>query len=338
MWAELLINGEQIEIPCQQNETIEKVYTRCLSKRYQKPNLNAVSFLYNGKMAEPSKTLLQVMNPTDKNRNRLSIIVNKSDVGFVKHNNVICPECLENATLECKDFKYNLKCDNGHVFNNLTPFEFKKSQEIETSRIICDICKEKNLGDWDRGNFSRCLKCKLNICCEECQENHLSNFCKKQRSKHTIVNYNLEENNRCFEHNKQFNYVCEKCKKDLCDYCIEKHHCSKNKGRKNSRTEVIGKFKANKEYKSEINELIEKNVELTKVQKELSEKINSIITYLNDVKRYLNSFIEINSEMLEKCRISKFNNYKSFQNMKSINIEEAINDLKLINKNYNEFI
>ena len=207
MWVELLINGEQINIQCQPNETIEKVYSKCFSKFYQKPDINAVSFLYNGKMAEPSKTLLQVMNPTDKNRNRLSIIVNKTDDGFVKHNHIICPECLESATMECKDFKYNLKCDNGHVFNNLTPFEFKKSQEIETSRIICDVCKETNLGDWDGSNFSRCLECKMNICSEECQENHLQNFCKKKRNKHkdSIVNYNLEENsNRCLEHKKQF--------------------------------------------------------------------------------------------------------------------------------------
>ena len=335
MWVELLINGEQINIQCQQNETIEKVYSKCFSKFYQKPNLNAVNFLYDGKTADPSKTLMQVMNSSDKSRNRLSIIVNKTDDGFVKHYNVICPQCLESASVECKDYKYNLKCDNGHVFNNLTPFEFKKTQEIETSRIVCDICHEKNLGDWDAVNFSRCLECKLNICCEECKENHLNNLCQKKRAKHSIVNYNLEENCECIEHKKLFKYVCEKCKKDLCVDCIEKHRCSKNKGRKNSRKEVIGKFKEYEEYNSEINELIEKNTELTKVQKELSEKINSIINYLNDAKRYLNSFIETNTEMLETFRKSKFINYKMIQNMKSINIEETINDINLINKNDN---
>ena len=335
MWVELLINGEQINIQCQQNETIEKVYSKCFSKFYQKPNLNAVNFLYDGKTADPSKTLMQVMNSSDKSRNRLSIIVNKIDDGFVKHYNVICPLCLESASVECKDYKYNLKCDNGHVFNNLTPFEFKKTQEIETSRIVCDICHEKNLADWDAVNFSRCLECKLNICSEECKENHLNNLCQKKRAKHSIVNYNLEENYECIEHKKLFKYVCEKCKKDLCVDCIEKHRCSKNKGRKNSRKEVIGKFKEYEEYNSEINELIEKNVELTKVQKELSEKINSIINYLNDAKRYLNSFIETNTEMLETFRKSKFINYKMIQNMKSINIEETINDINLINKNDN---
>ena len=228
MWVELLINGEQINIQCQQNETIEKVYSKCFSKFYQKPNLNAVNFLYDGKTADPSKTLMQVMNSSDKSRNRLSIIVNKTDDGFVKHYNVICPQCLESASVECKDYKYNLKCDNGHVFNNLTPFEFKKTQEIETSRIVCDICHEKNLGDWDAVNFSRCLECKLNICCEECKENHLNNLCQKKRAKHSIVNYNLEENFECIEHKKLFKYVCEKCKKDLCVDCIEKHRCSKN--------------------------------------------------------------------------------------------------------------
>ena len=109
MWAELLINGQQISIQCQQNESIENVYTRCLSKFCQKPDLDSVNFLYNGKIAQPSMTLNQVMNPSDKNRNRLSIIVNKNDDGFVKHKNVICPECLEPILFECRNFKFYLK-------------------------------------------------------------------------------------------------------------------------------------------------------------------------------------------------------------------------------------
>lgn len=148
MWAELLINGQQISIQCQQNETIENLYTRCLSKFCQKPDFNGVSFLYNGKIAQPSMPLYQVMNSYDKNRNRLTIIVNKNEDGFVKHKDVICPECLEPILFECRNFKFYLKCENGHVFNNLSANEFNLLQEIEPSRIKCDICGEKDMGEW----------------------------------------------------------------------------------------------------------------------------------------------------------------------------------------------
>ena len=333
MYVELLINGENNPIQCQQDETIEKVYKRCLSKLYKKPDLNAVSFLYNGKLEEPSKTLIQVINPIDKSRNRLSIIVNKNDDGFIKHNNIICPECLENASVECIDFKYNLKCVNEHIFNNLSPEEFKKSQEIETSRIKCDVCKEKNMSDWNGEVFSRCLECKMNICSGECDENHLENICKKRKSKHKLVNFSLEDDNECFEHKKIFKYVCEKCEKDLCDDCVENHPCSQKKGRKNSRQFATRKFKSYKEYNFEIQEIIRKNEELIKVQKEFNEKINSIINHLYEVKRNLNSFIGTNTEILENFGKSKFKSYKMIQNIKSINIEETINEINLINKN-----
>ena len=340
MWAELLINGQQISIQCQQNESIENVYTRCLSKFCQKPDLDSVNFLYNGKIAQPSMTLNQVMNPYDKNRNRLSIIVNKNDDGFVKHKNVICPECLEPILFECRNFKFYLKCDNGHVFNNLSAKEFNKLQEIEPSRIICDICGEKNIGDWGGESFTQCLECKKKICSWECQEKHLENIGKKRKSKHSIVHYSIEKNNLCIEHKKEFKKVCEKCEKDLCDECVERHQCLGDKVRKNysKNKNIKGKYKEYKEYKEynqEIKEIIKKNENLIKVQKEFNDKINLMILHLNDVKRNLNSFIETNTDLLEKFKNSNTFNYKMMKNIRAINIQQTLDDIKYINQNEN---
>ena len=89
MWVELLINGQQISIQCEQNETIETVYTRCLTKLCRKIDLNNIQFLYNGKIVQPSIPLLDVITSNDKSRNRLSIIVIKNENKFNKNNNDI---------------------------------------------------------------------------------------------------------------------------------------------------------------------------------------------------------------------------------------------------------
>ena len=89
MWVELLINGQQISIQCEQNETIQTVYTRCLTKLCRKIDLNNIQFLYNGKIVQPSIPLLDVITSNDKSRNRLSIIVIKNENKFNKNNNDI---------------------------------------------------------------------------------------------------------------------------------------------------------------------------------------------------------------------------------------------------------
>ena len=89
MWVELLINGQQISILCEQNETIETVYTRCLTKLCRKIDLNNTQFLYNGKIVQSSIPLLDMITSNDKSRNRLSIIVIKNENKFNKNNNDI---------------------------------------------------------------------------------------------------------------------------------------------------------------------------------------------------------------------------------------------------------
>ena len=89
MWVELLINGQQISIQCEQNETIETVYTRCLTKLCRKIDLDNTQFLYNGKIVQSSIPLLDMITSNDKSRNRLSIIVIKNENKFNKNNNDI---------------------------------------------------------------------------------------------------------------------------------------------------------------------------------------------------------------------------------------------------------
>ena len=45
--------------------------------------------------------------------------------------------------MKIKDYKISLfECKNGHKIDNLSFDEFEKTQNIDLSKIICNICKK----------------------------------------------------------------------------------------------------------------------------------------------------------------------------------------------------
>lgn len=200
MWAEFIIEGEPINVQCQENDTIENAYLKCLTK-IQKKRENDIVFVYNGKVAETGLQIKDIINREDRNRKKLSIITDKSVSKTLKHKNIICPECFSEADLEFKDYKINLICENGHINNNLSVSEFRKKQEIDSSNIKCDECKKANLSGCLKGEFKRCVKCRQNICIE-CLESHLK-LSKQKHNKYCIVDYNID-NYECCIHKKPF--------------------------------------------------------------------------------------------------------------------------------------
>ena len=164
MWAEFYINGETITVPCRESEAINEIFPRCESKLQKKLDIQYVNFIYNGGMAQNNIPLTRVINQEDRKRNRLSILVNKNDIDQLDHIIITCPECNSEADLSWKDYKCKLRCPNGHFFNNLSVNEYEKTQELELSKIVCNICKKTKFGDDFPENFKRCYKCKINIC------------------------------------------------------------------------------------------------------------------------------------------------------------------------------
>ena len=195
MWAEFTIDGDNIKVQCQENDSIENLYAKCLAKIQKKQDEDIV-FMYNGKIAEPKLKIKDIINREDRARKKLSIITDKYVIRFVPHNNIVCPICFSEAYLKFKDYKIDLKCENGHINNNLLVKEYMKTQEIESIKIICEYCKKANLGNCKKGDFFRCVKCSLNICIN-CVRIHV----KEHNQKHNkyIDKFDLE-NYECYIH------------------------------------------------------------------------------------------------------------------------------------------
>ena len=315
MWAEFIIEGEPINVQCQENDTIENAYLKCLTK-IQKKRENDIVFVYNGKVAETGLQIKDIINREDRNRKKLSIITDKSVSKTLKHKNIICPECFSEADLEFKDYKINLICENGHINNNLSVSEFRKKQEIDSSNIKCDECKKANLSGCLKGEFKRCVKCRQNICIE-CLESHLK-LSKQKHNKYCIVDYNID-NYECCIHKKPFISFCESCQKDLCQDCKKKDH---NKHRILEFNKIL----------PDKNGIIIKKEKLKTAQKTLIEQIDSLIKCFNHIKVYMESYNKLISDILDGYDPMKIN-YKMINNIKSINFDETINDLKHINFN-----
>ena len=105
-------------------------------------------------------------------------------------------------------------CKNGHKTENILISEFEKTQMINISKIICDKCKNKNMGNVYNNEFYRCINCKNNLC----------PMCKKE---HNLNDNIIKYENLfyiCPEHGEAFISYCNNCKKNLCFTCEEKHN------------------------------------------------------------------------------------------------------------------
>jgi uncharacterized CHY-type Zn-finger protein len=58
---------------------------------------------------------------------------------------IICPICGESAKIKLNNYKISIyECKYNHNLNDLNIDEFKSSQIIDESKIICGICKDVN--------------------------------------------------------------------------------------------------------------------------------------------------------------------------------------------------
>ena len=57
-----------------------------------------------------------------------------------KSSHIICPECLDSASIKINKYKVSIKCKNNHNKNNILSKDFEKNQIIDESKIICNNC------------------------------------------------------------------------------------------------------------------------------------------------------------------------------------------------------
>jgi len=317
--VEFKYNGLSLVIQCNENEKLKNICQHfCKKAQIDK---NEIFFSYNGKAGSEFNeelTFNQMVNSTDKNENKMTILVNnineekgKKD-SIIKSNEIICPECGEICKIKFNNYKISLyDCKNGHERNNLSFDEYEKCQNKDLSKIICGKCNEKNMYNSFNKEFYKCIECNINLCL----------LCKSSHDKsHNIINYK-QINYICGKHNKEFMNYCTKCKINLCMFCNNEH--------KDHDTKFIGDLISNK------NELENKINEIKEFIDKFNNNIDEIIGIINEVKNNINKYYEIIKDIINNYNMKNIN-YETLSNLKEIyNNNDLIKDLKEINNDEN---
>ena len=312
--AEIIFNlkGNKTTIKCNINDKMKDIIEKFLKLIESKDD--HFYYFYNGIRINKELTFNEQANDLDKERKKLNILVyNFKD----KQNNILkpiskdikCPECGENCFIDFKNFKIKLYgCKNNHINDNILLYVYEDIIQDET-KLLCDICKDKNKGDFPENLFYICYTCNKNIC-PLCKSNHDNN--------HIVINY-ADRNYICNEHNETFNKYCKECNKDICIKCVNQHinhdifDLNKILIDENNMTETVKELKdLTDKFKNKVSEI---KIKLKK--RIMVIMVNMLITYYN-----------INNNIIHNFNKDK-QNYHVLKNMNTFkkNIENLINDL-----------
>ena len=258
----VIFNYEGVEtgIQCTSNDKMKKIILNFGQKRGI--DVKNLIFYYNGSIINEELELNKLENTFDKQRKIMNVLVYNKEGANIKNVNekskeIICPDCGENALVDINNNKFNIfGCINGHHLDNLSTKEFLESQNIDNSKIICDICKTNNKSGSFGNKFYYCLKCKSNLCV----------LC---NSVHDIEHKKIEYEQKNYFCRKHFlNYIkyCKQCKKNMCIMCDKEHT--------NHNTLFFGDIIVNKE--NYINQLLDLKNKIDKFQEEINSIINLI--------------------------------------------------------------
>ena len=337
MNIEFNFQDSNIVIQSTNEDSLESICQHFCTKANE--NYKDINFLYNGNILkeEMNKKIEDIANKLDIERKKVNIIAlkelesNTPKEEFIESKNIICPECGEISEIKSEDYRFNiLGCKNKHSSNDLEIDEFKKTQLIDISKVICDNCKNITKSSTHKNYFYRCNFCKMNLC-PLCKSKH-----QEDKKEHTIIKYD-EKLYICSEHNINYSCYCKNCNMDLCANCLgghQKHNIISyinliNENNINS----INLEESLKTIKTNLEEIKFRWEEFTKKFKENMEYFqkfysiyeNIILNYdpKNQTYQTLNNII-----YLKDCYI--FKNIKEINNLNDMNFFNEI-----ININYN---
>ena len=276
---------------------------------------NEMEFYVNGQVIDPEKTVGNYLLKVNEETMKVIVIKKqkKENKDVIEQSkDIICPDCKEPCRINMNDYKIKLyECPNGHINEGIKIDDFPKTQDINISLIICDQCKDKNMGNTYNKDFYCCLSCKKNICVL-CKTNHDSN--------HNIIKYE-QKNYVCSKHNELYTKYCKQCNNNICNFCEEEH---KNHN-------IISLL----DYKPDIEKTKKRLIEIKKELNLFSKQIKEIQTKLNELIKSLNIFYDINNNIINNYNM-KNRSYELYQNMNEINNNNIIYEqLKNINNNNN---
>ena len=269
--AKFTYNGSFISIQCSKSDSMKDIIDKYISKT--ELDINKIYFLYGGNIINKE---LSVNDLTKGNENTINILVSeieeKPEKKELKKSNVIvCSICKEICKLAIEDYQIKLYgCENGHTIKDISVNDLSKTQYIDESKIICDICKSANKKDQYNKLFHYCNECKQKICA----------LCKTKHDKsHNIIDYD-KRHYLCYKHNEKFISYCNDCNKNLCYNCETGHN-------KDHIRVSFQDFNINKDNLSPIIKGYQGMVA------KVNEKIEAIITNLNELKKNIANYNDI---------------------------------------------
>ena len=303
----------KIMIQAKSYESFQSVIDKYIQK--SQIQLDFVYFIANGNKIKPECSLESIMTNIDKQNKKIKVLVNKiqdkdnnCQEVIVNSKNIICPKCGENCRISIEDCKIKLfGCCNNHTTKSIRLLDFKDTQKVNISKIICDKCKSKNKGNSINYEFYKCLTCKVNLCVL-CKTTH--------NSSHDVIRDD-QINNICLKHNEQLIKYCPKCNVNTCFSCEEEH-------RQHKTINLV-------DLKPNMDEIKKQLLELKKEIEILVEEIQLTIMKLNEFKEAMNIFYEINNDILNNYEM-KIRNYQILENIKLITNNEIFTRLKKMNK------
>ena len=323
--VEIIFNYEQKPVLIQSK--LEDLFQSSIDKFIQKVLIDPKSVCYtaNCGLINPEKTIESQMNEDEKTIKEISVLVNNIEDDdqdnqpvIVQSKDIICPECKEPCIFTIENTQIKLfHCKNNHTIKNIKFTDFNKTQQLDISKIVCGICKNKNKGRSPNNEFYFCLSCMQNIC-PLCKSEH-----EKLNPIHKVKNYD-EKNYICPKHDSVLTKYCKNCNLNIC-FC---YSCTSE----HAQHEVI-------EIKDiDIKKTKEKLESIKSEIQKLNTKIHQIIDYLFRFIDEINLYYEINKNIIDIYDFdNKKRNYQILKSINDININDEMYD-KLRNINNNDKI
>ena len=162
-----IFNSIPTTIQCNEDDLMQNICQRFANKI--NIQLNNLFFLYDGKEINLHFTFNEQAKENDRQEGKMNILVysnidDNKNKKILKNKEIICPICGETCLFNIKDYKITLyDCKNNHKYNNILLDEYENIQNIDLSKIICNICKNTNIINTYNNEFYKCLSCDINI-------------------------------------------------------------------------------------------------------------------------------------------------------------------------------
>ena len=311
----------QDEIKIQVN--LDDYFKTAINRFYQKAKLeeNSVIFLHNTFSLDETKTIKEIMNETERFNKSMRIdvfpvYIKKIENYIVDSKEIICPKCSEQCRIKIEDYIIKLfDCKNNHQ-SMIRLDKFNESQKIDLSKIKCNVCNIKNMGNTTDNAVFYCRNCKMNVCI----------LCRQKHNKNHSIVYYKQQNYICPIHNDLYYKYCYNCKMNICMLCSQSHSNHKLESFENIISDPDSKRIELDKLKSQIDIF---NINVKKIIKGLNQLIENMETYYNIFNDLFNNY-----DVKDK-------NYQVLKNINQINCNTNIyKEIIEINqdKNYREKI